>query len=241
MLYLIGLGLNERGISKEALEIIPRCKKVYLEGYTVDFPYTEQALVDEIGKKVIPADRMKVEDLSIIDEAKKMDIALLIYGSPLAATTHITLIQEAIASGVKYKVVQGTSIFDAIAETGLQMYKFGKTTSMPYWKKSYEPESFMDVVNENQSIKAHSLILIDINMNIDKAIDQLEKAAKDKNVKLDKLIVCQCMGTKRQKILYRGMEEIREFSGVQKPYCIIIPGELHFAEKEFLKIYEGRD
>jgi diphthine synthase len=238
MLYLIGLGLNERSISKEALEIIPRCKRVYLEGYTVDFPYTEQALVDEIGKKVIPADRKKVESLEIVDEAKKMDVALLIYGSPLAATTHITLIQEAIASGIKYRVIQNASVLDAVAETGLQLYKFGKITSMPYWKQSYEPDSFMEVIKENQSIKAHSLILIDINMNITKAIAQLEKSAKAHDVKLGKLIICQCLGTKRQKILYRDIEEIREFSGVAKPYCIIIPGELHFVEKEFLRNFE---
>jgi diphthine synthase len=232
------LGLNEKGISKEALEIIPRCKKVYLDSYTVDFPYTEQALVDEIGKKVIPADRKKVESLEIVDEAKKMDVALLIYGSPLAATTHITLIQEAIASGIKYRVIQNASVLDAVAETGLQLYKFGKITSMPYWKQSYEPDSFMEVIKENQSIKAHSLILIDINMNITKAIAQLEKSAKAHDVKLGKLIICQCLGTKRQKILYRDLEEIREFSGVQKPYCIIIPGELHFVEKEFLRNFE---
>jgi len=238
MLYLIGLGLNERSISKEALEIIPRCKRVYLEIYTVDFPYTEQALVDEIGKKVISIGREKVEDLSLVDEAKKMDVALLIYGSPLTATTHITLIQEAIASGIKYRVINNASILDAIAETGLQLYKFGKITSMPYWKKSYEPDSFMEVVKENLSIKAHSLILIDINMDISKTIDQLEKSAQKHDVKLKKLIVCQCLGTKRQKILYRDINEIREFSGVQKPYCIIIPSELHFVEKEFLKIFE---
>jgi diphthamide biosynthesis methyltransferase len=112
---------------------------------------------------------------------------------------------------------------------------------MPYWKKSYEPESFMEVVKENQSIKAHSLILIDINMDISKAIMQLEKAAKNHDVKLGKLVICQCLGTKRQKILYRSIDEIREFSGVVKPYCIIIPGELHFLEKDFLKIFEGRD
>jgi diphthine synthase len=238
MLYLIGLGLNERSVSKEALEIIPRCKRVYLENYTVDFPYTDQALIDEIGKKIIPADRKKVESLEIVDEAKKMDVALLIYGSPLAATTHITLIQEAIAAGIKYRVIQNASVLDAIAETGLQLYKFGKITSMPYWKQSYEPDSFMEVVKENQSIKAHSLILIDINMNITKSIAQLEKSAEKHGVKLGKLVVCQCLGTKKQKILYRPIEEIREFSGVQKPYCIIIPGELHFVEKEFLRNFE---
>jgi diphthine synthase len=238
MLYLIGLGLNERSISKEALEIIPRCKRVYLEGYTIDLPYTEQALVDEIGKKVVLVDRKKVESLEIVDEAKKMDIALLVYGSPLTATTHIALIQEALASGIKYRIINNASILDAVAETGLQLYKFGKITSMPYWKQSYEPDSFMEVIKENQSIKAHSLILIDINMNIDKSIEQLEKSAKKHDVKLGKLVVCQCLGTKRQKILYRDINEIREFSGVQKPYCIIIPGELHFLEKEFLKNFE---
>ncbi len=241
MLYLIGLGLNERSISKEALEIIPRCKRVYLENYTVDFPYTEQQLVDEIGKKVILADREKVESLEIVDEARKMDVALLVYGNPLTATTHITLIQEAMLSGVKYRVINNASILDAIGETGFQLYKFGKITSMPEWKKSYEPDSFMEVIKENQSIKAHTLLLIDIGLDIKKAVEQLEKAAKKYDVKLGKLVVCQCLGTKRQKILYRDISEIREFSGVQKPYCIIIPGELHFLEKEFLKIFEGRE
>lgn len=238
MLYLIGLGLNEKSCSKEAIEILKRCKRVYLDTYTVDFPYTHQALIDEIGKKFTPADRTKVESLEIVGEAKKMDVALLVYGSPLTATTHITLIQEAIASGIKYRVMNNASILDAIAETGLQLYKFGKITSMPYWKKSYEPDSFMEIVRDNLSIKAHSLILIDINMEIKKTIEQLEKAAKIHNVKLNKMIICQCLGTKRQKIMYRDLEEIKEFSGVQKPYCIIIPGELHFLEKEFLKTFE---
>ena len=40
MLYIIGLGLNVKGITKEGLDAIKRCKKVYLENYTVDFPYT---------------------------------------------------------------------------------------------------------------------------------------------------------------------------------------------------------
>jgi len=235
MLYLIGLGLNEKSLSKEAIEILKRCKRVYLDTYTVDFPYTYQALIDEIGKKFVVANREKVENLEIVDEAKKMDVALLVYGSPLTATTHITLIEEAILSGIKYKVMNNASILDAVAETGLQLYKFGKITSMPYWKKSYEPDSFMEVVRENLSIKAHTLLLIDIGLEIRKAIQQLEKAAKNHEVKLDKLVVCQSLGTKKQKILYRNMEEIKEFSGVQKPYCIIIPGELHFMEKKMLE------
>ena len=75
MLYLIGLGLNADGISKYGMEIAKRCKKIYLENYTVDFPYSIGELSEKINKKIIPADREKVEGLEIVDEAKKMDVA----------------------------------------------------------------------------------------------------------------------------------------------------------------------
>jgi diphthine synthase len=237
MLYLVGLGLNKKGISKEGLEIVGRCKKVYLENYTVDFPYSLGEIAEIVGKKVEAADREFVEGLSIVDEAKKKDIALLVYGSPLTATTHITIIKECKETGVKCKVIYSASILDAVAESGLQLYKFGKITSMPAWKKSYSPTSFMEVVKENKSIKAHSLILIDIGLNFSEALKQLEESAKEQEISLKKLIVCQALGTKRSKVLYRGVEEFREFKGVKKPYCIIIPEKLHFVENEFLESF----
>ena len=237
MLYLIGLGLNLDGISKFGLEVAKRCKKVYLENYTVDFPYTLIELEEVIGKKVLPADREKVENLSLVDEAAKMDIALLIYGSPLTATTHITLVDEARKSGTRVKLIYNASIFDAIGETGLQLYKFGKVASMPAWKKSFTPDSFMEIVKENQSIDAHSLILIDIGLDFPDALEQLKKSAENHKIKLKDLVVCQAMGTRNQKILYRTMKELEEFTGVKKPYCIIIPGKMHFVEKEVLEGY----
>ena len=238
MLYLIGLGLNEKSISKHGLAALTKCKRVYLEKYTVDFLYNKIQLEEQINKKVIEADREKVESLEIVDEAKKLDVALLIYGSPLMATTHISLIQEAREVGVKTKVIQNASIFDAVSETGLQFYKFGKTASMPEWKKSFEPDSFMEIVKQNQSIDAHSLILIDIGMEFTTALKQLETAAEKHGIKLKKLIVCQTLGTKTQKIHYKTIEELRKFSGVRKPYCIIIPClKLHHIEVEALEAY----
>ena len=241
MLYLIGLGLNVDGISVFGLEIAKKCKKVYLENYTVDFPYSEKQLRDVLhDKKIVSADREFVESLKIVDEAKKQDIALLVYGSPLTATTHISLIQEARESGTKYKIIYNSSIFDAISETGLQLYKFGKITSMPAWKKSFEPDSFMEIVKQNLSIEAHSLILIDIGLEFNKALNQLKIAAKKHEIQLGKIAVCQALGTKNRKIMYRTIEEALEYSGVLKPYCIIIPGKLHFLEKEILEGFSKR-
>ncbi|MDO8467342.1 MAG: diphthine synthase [Nanoarchaeota archaeon] len=241
MLYIIGLGLNVDGISTYGLEVVKKCKKIYLENYTVDFPYSMQELIDKLGKKFELADREFVESFEIIDEAEKKDVALLVYGSPFFATTHIALIQEAKASELRYKVIYNASVFDALGETGLQLYKFGKISSMPMWKKNYEPDSFMEIVKENESINAHSLILIDPGMTIEDTIIQLEKAAKNKEVKLGKLIVCQALGTRHRKILYRDFSELKKFSNVKSPYCIIIPGKLHFLEKEMLENYEEKN
>ena len=90
MLYLIGLGLNSRDISLNALDAIKKCKKLYLENYT-SFGFTKKELEKIIKKKVIIAGRELIENKAsiILKEAKKKDIGLLIYGDPLSATTHI--------------------------------------------------------------------------------------------------------------------------------------------------------
>ncbi|MFH1801385.1 MAG: diphthine synthase [archaeon] len=240
MLYLIGLGLNVDGISRYGLETAQRCKRIYLESYTINFPYSIGELQEIIGKrKIISADREFVESLQILDEAKKMDVALLIYGSPLTATTHITLIHEARKEGIKTKVIHNSSIFDAVAETGLQLYKFGKIASMPKWdrKKNFKPMSFMETIKDNLSMNAHTLILIDIDLEFQDALKQLEESTKENNVKIEKIIICQELGTRNKKIFYKEIKDA-ENCRVKFPYSIIIPAKLHFLEKEFLEEFE---
>ncbi|HJZ19240.1 MAG TPA: SAM-dependent methyltransferase, partial [Candidatus Nanoarchaeia archaeon] len=134
MLYLIGLGLNEKGYSREAYDSISKADRIYFDSYTVDFPYKIKDLEKQFSKKkFLPADRELIESFGILDEAKNKKIVLLVYGSPLTATTHISLIQEAKKRKIKYRVIHGASVLDAVLETGLQVYKFGKIASMPSW------------------------------------------------------------------------------------------------------------
>ena len=232
MLYLIGLGLNESSVSSEALDAIKKSEKVYLENYTVEFSYSQETLEKQIGKKVIPADREFVEQKidELLKEAKEKDVALLIYGSPLTATTHITIIQEAKKKKIPVKVIHAGSIFDAVAETGLQIYKFGKTASMP----GFEADSYTEIVKENQSIKAHTLILIDIGLSFHDALDKLIRDTQKNNISLDKIIICSRLGTSDSKIFYDSLKNLKE-KEVAVPFCMIIPSELHFVEKEFLE------
>src|SRR3989338_1302946 len=134
MFYLIGLGLNVKGISIEGMEAVKKCQKAYLESYTVELPYKVGELEKSLGKKVVELDRAAVESEMFVEEAKKKDIAMLVYGSPLAATTHISLLLKCKKENIPSKIIHSASVIDAIAETGLQLYKFGKTASMPKWQ-----------------------------------------------------------------------------------------------------------
>ena len=234
MLYIIGLGLNEKGISKEGLEVVKKCKQVYLENYTVYFPYKIAKLEKVLGKKVIELERGDVESGMLINESENSNICLLVYGGPLFATTHMSLINDTRKEGIKTQVIYAASVFDAIAETGLQLYKFGKISSMPTWQKNYEPDSFLDFVKQNQKIKAHSLMLIDIGLPLKDALNQLEKAAKKQKLKIGKMVVCSNLGTDKSAIFYDKVSEL-EKKQIADPYCFIIPSELHFLEQEVLE------
>jgi diphthamide biosynthesis methyltransferase len=83
-------------------------------------------------------------------------------------------------------------------------------------------------------MKAHSLILCDIGLDFQDAMDQLKTSAQNHDVSLKKIVVCQALGTKKKRILYGNFEDLKE-SRIHNPYCIIIPSKLHFLEKEMLE------
>ena len=233
MLYLVGLGLNEHGYSKEAYEVISKAEKVYIDTYTIEFPYEISALVSQFkGKKFVAAGREFVEGLKFIEEAKNRDVVLLVYGSPLVATTHTAIVKEAFDKKIKIKIIHAGSILDAVAETGLQPYKFGKTTSLP----NFPADSYLDTVKENLKVNSHTLILVDIGMDFGKALSKIEMDAKKKKVKLGKIVVCSRLGLKDSEISYEQISKLKN-KKFKAPFCVIIPSELHFMEKEFLESF----
>ena len=231
MLYLIGLGLSKESIGIEAREKCREADNVYLESYTVDFPYKKEELEKTVGKEVEALGRDNVESNRLVEEAGKEDVVLLVYGSPLMATTHISLILEAKEKNVKCQIIHNASIFDAITNTGLQAYKFGKTGSLPDWEEKGESKSFVDVIESNMRIKAHTLLLVDIGLELKEALEELEEASEGK---IKRLIVCSRLGCDEEKTYFDSVDNLKKFE-VKKPYCFIIPSKLHFKEKEALE------
>jgi len=233
--YLIGLGLDKNSISTKAVEALKKCSVVYLENYTVDFPYHKKELEKSLGKSVMPLSREEVESEDFLRDAKKKNIALLVYGNPLSATTHISLILNCKKNKISYEIIHAESVLIAIAESGLQLYKFGKTASMPKWQKNYEPDSFYDIILQNQKIKAHTLLLTDIGLSVKEALEQLEQVSKKRNVSVEKIVICSHVGTNQSKIYFDFVKKLKN-KKIKLPFCIIIPSELHFIEEEALGV-----
>lgn len=235
-LHLIGTGMTQNSITTEAVEALKTSDKIYLENYTVNFPYPKFGLEKTYNIKTTELNRQQVENESILQEAKTKNITLLVYGDALSATTHMQLILECKNQNIPHKIYHNASILTTIAETGLSLYKFGKTTSMPNWEEhTNKPTSFINYIKQNQSIDAHTLILTDIGLEISPAIKQLKESSTKEDLALpDKIIAISHAGASAQKIFYDTPENMATQS-ISMPFCLIIPNKLHFLEKEILK------
>ena len=98
----------------------------------------------------------------ILSGAVTLDIAFLVVGDPLGATTHTDLLLRARDLGIPTRTIHNASIMNAIGACGLQLYNFGQTVSMVFFTDSWRPDSFYDRVKENTDIGLHTLVLLDI-------------------------------------------------------------------------------
>ena len=182
VLYLIGLGLcNEKDITVRGLEYIKQSDYIYMEYYTSILGIDSSKLEEYYGKKIILADREMIEigfDKEILEKAKTSKVSLLVVGDPFSATTHIDLYLRCIHEEVKVEVVNNASILNSIGITGLSLYRFGETVSIPFFTEKWRPYSFYDKICRNYNNDLHTLILLDIKV---KEISE-ENLAKGKKI-----------------------------------------------------------
>ncbi len=242
MLYLIGLGIgDEKDISLRGIEACKKAEKVFLELYTCPLKIDISYLENIIEKKITVLDRKGVEESGkIIKSAIEKNTVLLVGGDPLSATTHGEIILEARKRGVKVEIVHSSSVFTAVAETGLSLYKFGKVVSLPRPQDNYFPTSPYENISDNLSNGMHSLVLLDIGMDAGEGMSlllDLEKKVKGGIFSSEtKIAVCAHLG-KGSLIRYRMIKDLQKADFGEHPHCIIVHAKLNFSEEEFLESF----
>jgi len=167
MLYIIGLGLgDEHDITEKGAAAIRSSDRVFLESYTAILPGVSPENLSSYfgGKQIVLAHRETVESEadSILLPALTETVSFLVVGDPFGATTHTDLFLRAAKLGVETEVIHNASIMNAIGACGLQLYSFGQTVSIPFFRKEWQPDSWYDKIAFNQSGGLHTLCLLDI-------------------------------------------------------------------------------
>ena len=162
---MIGLGLYDMmDITLRGLEAIRNCDIIYLEHYTAVLHTCKESLEEFFQKPIILANREMVEvgGGRIVDEAKDKNVAFLVVGDPFGATTHTDLFIRARDKGVHIEVIHNASILSAVGVVGLELYKYGKTTSIVFPDHGWLPDTPYHVIKRNQEAGMHTLCLLDI-------------------------------------------------------------------------------
>ena len=237
MLYLIGLGLgNEKDLSLNALEILKKCKYIYLENYTSNIGFNIEDLEKLINNKITFADRNLVENKAeeILKKATNYETAILIKGDIFSATTHIDLFLRAKEKKIGIKLLNNASILTAVGNSGLSLYNFGKISSIPFNNENIKTP--IDNLKNNLNIGLHSLFLLDLNndkfMDFKQALSYLLKELKEDSY----AVILAGLGNENI-IKYGKIKDLLKLSIEAYPQSIIIPGKMHFMEEEMLNLF----
>jgi diphthine synthase len=247
MLTLVGLGLNdEKDLTLRGIDAAKQADKVYIELYTSVW-HGKPELENIIGKNI---EELKREDLEqhadkIIDEAKAKKIVVLIPGDPMIATTHSILIEGARKRRIKVRIIHNASIISAIGETGLHTYKFGASATVPFPEKTGNrlPESVYNVIKLNRQSGMHTLLLLDITpkrcMIADEAMKLLLAVEEQRKEGVfndnTEVVIFARAGSVDSTITFGKVSELKSRDFGKPPMVLIVPGILHFSEREFLE------
>jgi diphthine synthase len=251
-LSFIGMGLHdENGLTLRGLNAARDSDILYAELYTSIMPgLSVDRLQRLVGKEIKILTRRDLEEdaqRTILSKAKQARVALLTPGDPMSATTHLGLVLSARKNGIATVLINSTSVVTAAAGiTGLELYKFGRTVTIPSPKTNPAPESVYEFIKDNLGIGLHTLVLLDIEerpLTIPEAIRvlfRLEEAKKE-GVITDEMLMVALARVEAPDCVVKAdkAENLMKGDFGDPPWSIIIPSKLHFLEAEALQLLAG--
>jgi len=263
---MIGLGLgNFQDITLRGLAAVRNSQHVFLESYTSIYGSSRLELEEFFEREITDANRDFVESHAekILEHAKKENVAFLVIGDVFGATTHIDLFLRAKEKEIDIKIINNTSVLNAVGITGLELYRFGRTASIVFDDDNWIPETPYEIIRENKKLGLHTLCLLDIKtaepskenllkgikkpepprfMTVNKGLQillKIENKRKEEAVSEDMIVVGVArLGNEDMKIKAGKIKDIIKEDFGAPLHSLIIPGNLHDIEKEMLYLWK---
>jgi len=245
MLTFVGLGLyDERSITLEGRRALRDADHVFAEQYTSRLAGASLADLKTFhGVEIEGRTRAGVEQdpAPILDAAAARQAVFLVGGDPLVATTHIDLRLRAQDRGIDTQVVHGTSAQTAACSlTGLQNYRFGKATTLPFpgSRGPAVPDSVLETLAENRARDLHTLVYLDIAaaeeryLTADLAADVLAETHPDTLG-----VAVARAGSVEPIVTADHLTDLAHRCYGDPLHLLVIPGSLHEIEAEALRAF----
>ncbi|MEF8788928.1 MAG: diphthine synthase [Haloarculaceae archaeon] len=248
MLTFVGLGLyDERSVTVEGRGAIRDADRVFAEFYTSRLVGATLEELEAFHDATIEVrDRAGVEEDPgpILRAAEDGDAVFCTAGDAMISTTHVDLRLRAHERGIDTRVVHGTTAAAAAASlTGLQNYRFGKATTLPFpYGSTRVPQSVTDTIDANRERGLHTLVFLDIKaerdtdrfMTADLASELLAEAYEDRLA----VAVCRA-GSPEPVVAADRLSSLADREFGDPLHLLVVTGDLHHVEREALAELAG--
>ncbi|OVE85805.1 diphthine synthase [Natronolimnobius baerhuensis] len=250
MLTFIGLGLyDDRSITVEGRDALRDADRAYAEFYTSKLIGTTLEDLEAAYETDIEVrDRAGVEQEpdDILAAAKDEDVAFLTAGDTMISTTHVDLRLRAHERGIETHVIHGVTAQTATSSlTGLQNYRFGKATTLPFpYAHGADglPASVTNTIDDNRADGLHTVVYLDIKaareeyMTASTGAELLAEEYPD----LVGVVVARA-GSPDPLVEAGTMDELADREFGDPLHLLVIPGDCHLLEADALVELAGAD
>jgi diphthine synthase len=252
MLTFIGLGLyDERSVTVEGREALREADRVFAEFYTSRLVGADVADLEAhhgVDIEVRDRDGVERDPGPILDAAASGDAAFLTAGDTMISTTHTDLRLRAEERGIDTRVVHGVTAQSAASSlTGLQNYRFGKATTLPFpyaHGGDDVPASVVETIEANRERGLHTVVYLDIKIGTGPAgpdPDHEEYMTADVAAGLladnwgDELaVVVARAGSPDAVVAADRLSALADREFGDPLHLLVIPGDLHHVEADAL-------
>ncbi|WP_137283319.1 diphthine synthase [Halorussus salinisoli] len=248
MLTFVGLGLyDERSITVEGRDALRDADSVFAEFYTSKLlGATVSDLEAYHDTDIEVRDRAGVEQdpEAILRAGEDGDAVFLTAGDTMISTTHVDLRLRAEERGVDTRVVHAPTAESAASGlTGLQNYRFGKATTLPFeyaHGADGVPASVTDAIDQNRERGLHTLVYLDIKVRNDEYMtaDHAADLLADEYGDVLAVVVARA-GSPDPLVAADRISALADRDFGDPLHLLVVPGDLHHIEADALAELAG--